>query len=103
MYVSILIVCRGHGTLWQLCACAMAETWPLLLFFRPGNKASSCACQTTCMNIKDRPKKSIKDTDPYRAEMEEQVAVPLDHSLILDYRVLCDDRSTLVLYGPVFY
>ena len=27
--------------------------------------------------------------------MEERVATPLDHSLILDYRVLCDDRSTL--------
>ena len=26
-----------------------------------------------------------------RAEMEERVATPLDYSLILDYRVLCDD------------
>ena len=34
-----------------------------------------------------------------RAEMEEQVAKPLDHS-ILEYRVLCDGRSTSAfIYG----
>ena len=32
--------------------------------------------------------------------MEEQVATSLDHSLILDYRVLCDDQSTFTfIYG----
>ena len=59
----------------------MAETWPLLLLFRPGNKASSCTCkdQTTCMNIQAYALEMLTLT---RAEMEEQVATPLDHSLI---------------------
>ena len=35
--------------------------------------------------------------------MEEGVATPLDHSFILDHRVLCDDRSTLgSIYGQAF-
>ena len=75
----------------------MAETCPIHLLCRPGNKASSCTCkdQTTCMNIQACALEALTLT---RAEMEEWVATPLDHSLILDYRVLCDDRSTLGIY-----
>ena len=62
----------------------MAETWPFLLF-RPGNEASPCT-------RKDQTQKytglSLGDADPYNSWMEEQVAIPLDHSLILDYGVL---------------
>ena len=35
--------------------------------------------------------------------MKERVATSLDHSLIVDYRVLCDDQSTLAfIYGQVY-
>ena len=83
----MLIVCGGQGTLCAIkCIVQIAETWPLLLLFRPGNKASPCTCkdQTTCIN------KVWETLTLTTAEMEEWVATPL----ILDYRVLCDDWST---------
>ena len=54
-------ICDQQAAHTHACLCAslvlmpvqMAETWPLLLLYRPGNKASSCTCkdQITCMNI----------------------------------------------------
>ena len=42
-----------------------------------------------------RPIKALETlTLTRRLKMEERVATSLDHSLILEYRVLCDDQST---------
>ena len=34
-----------------------------------------------------------------KLKMEERLATSLDHSLTVDYRVLCDDQSSLVFMG----
>ena len=97
MYFSTpnFYMCNQRAAHTHACLCAslvlmpvqMAETWPLLLLYRPGNKASSCTCkdQITCMNIQAYALETLTLT---RAEMEEQVATPLDHSLILDYSLM---------------
>ena len=34
-----------------------------------------------------------------KLKMEERLATSLDHSLTVDYRVLCDDQSSLAFMG----